>query len=145
VCVFKFSKPPATSPTPPSDAPNKCVITTINLKCIIYTIFTLFCISFHRSNSLSQKNIQKLRTLRHPFVVTYVDSIELDEASVLVTESCRPLETWLKEYRSRMTDHSPEGHAAVLQYKTCYSMHYLVQFFDQILLHCVVLFFIVLK
>lgn len=66
-----------------------------------------------RSNSLSQKNIQKLRTLRHPFVVTYVDSIDLDEASVLVTESCRPLETWLKEYRSRMTDHSPEGHAAV--------------------------------
>eukprot|EP01036_Dinobryon_divergens_P032364 gene32364-41931_t len=90
VCVFKFSKPPATSPTPPSDGPNK-------------------------SNSLAQKNIQKLRTLRHPFVVTYVDSIELDEASVLVTESCRPLETWLKEYRSRMTDHSPEGHAAVVQ------------------------------
>ncbi len=78
-----------------------------------YWVWSIFFSHNNRGNALPQKNIQKLRTLRHPFVVTYVDSIDLDEASVLVTESCRPLETWLKEYRSRMTDHSPEGHAAV--------------------------------
>mmetsp|Transcript_3639 Transcript_3639/g.4984 ORF Transcript_3639/g.4984 Transcript_3639/m.4984 type:complete len:813 (+) Transcript_3639:41-2479(+) len=86
VCVFKFPKVPSSSSSASSTTEKS-------------------------SSAFALRNIQKLRTLRHPFVVTYVDSVELDEANVLVTESCQPLETWLKEYHRKLQA-GPEGAAS---------------------------------
>jgi hypothetical protein len=41
-----------------------------------------------------------LRTIRHPYVLTYVESIEIEDSVVLVTEQCTPLEIWLKKVRN---------------------------------------------
>ncbi len=41
--------------------------------------------------------MQKLRTFRHPYVLTFVDSLENEESVLLVTESCIPLEKRLAE------------------------------------------------
>jgi SCY1-like protein 1 len=45
----------------------------------------------------AQRAIQKSKTLKHPFIVSYVESAEHDESLVLVTEQCKPLEVWLRE------------------------------------------------
>lgn len=72
---------------------------------------------------LAQKAVQKLRTIRfddyylsfalilyyvlrifmnrrHPNVLTYMDSLDSDEALLLVTEQCTPLQQWLQEVNS---------------------------------------------
>ena len=46
--------------------------------------------------ALAQRNVQKLRTLKHPFVLTFLDSVEVEDSLVVVTESCTPLETWIR-------------------------------------------------
>ena len=45
----------------------------------------------------AQRCIQKAKTLKHPFIVSYIESAEYDESLVLVTEQCKPLEAWLNE------------------------------------------------
>lgn len=45
----------------------------------------------------AQRSIQKLRTMKHPFIVSFVDSLEMDDAILLVTESCVPLSVWIKK------------------------------------------------
>jgi SCY1-like protein 1 len=46
---------------------------------------------------LAQRSIQKLRTLKHPSVLGFVDSTDLEDQLILVTEHCKPLNVWLKE------------------------------------------------
>lgn len=36
-------------------------------------------------------------TVRHPHVLTYIDSLDTEEALMLVTEQCTPLEKWLAD------------------------------------------------
>lgn len=54
---------------------------------------------FSGSNTVGRgfavKHIQRLRNIRHPFVVTYYDSAEMDECQVVVTEQSTPLAVWL--------------------------------------------------
>lgn len=50
----------------------------------------------NRSSTLKQQ-AQKLKTMRHPNIITYLDSIELEGTFYLVTEKCKPLELYLKE------------------------------------------------
>jgi hypothetical protein len=40
--------------------------------------------------------MQKLRTLRHPYILTYLDGTDVEDSLLLVTERCTPLETWLE-------------------------------------------------
>ncbi|KHJ77192.1 hypothetical protein OESDEN_23188 [Oesophagostomum dentatum] len=40
---------------------------------------------------------QKLRTMRHPDILTYQDSIEIDSTFYLVTEKCKPISLYFKE------------------------------------------------
>ncbi|KJH47631.1 HEAT repeat protein [Dictyocaulus viviparus] len=47
--------------------------------------------------SLLKLQAQKLRTLRHPDILTYQDSIEVDGTFYLVTEKCKPLLLYLEE------------------------------------------------
>eukprot|EP01038_Epipyxis_sp_PR26KG_P008742 gene8742-11813_t len=51
--------------------------------------------------SAAQRHVQKLRTLKHPFVVNFLESIELEDSILLVSESCIPLDTWLKSVQDR--------------------------------------------
>ena len=45
----------------------------------------------------AQRCIQKAKTLKHPFIVSYIESADYEESLVLVTEQCKPLEAWLSE------------------------------------------------
>jgi SCY1-like protein 1 len=49
----------------------------------------------------AQRCIQKSKTLKHPFIVAYVESAEYDDSLVLVTEQCKPLDAWLVEHAAR--------------------------------------------
>ncbi|PAV57503.1 hypothetical protein WR25_23629 isoform B [Diploscapter pachys] len=40
---------------------------------------------------------QKLKTMRHPNILTFLDSLEVENSFYLVTERCRPLSTYLQE------------------------------------------------
>lgn len=42
---------------------------------------------------------QKLKTLRHPNILVYLDSIEIEDTFYLVTEFCKPLRNYLSERR----------------------------------------------
>ncbi|VDM44087.1 unnamed protein product [Toxocara canis] len=44
-----------------------------------------------------KQQAQKLKTMRHPNVLTYLDSIEVDNAFYLITESCVPLSVYISE------------------------------------------------
>ena len=46
---------------------------------------------------VAQRAIQKLRTLKHPGVLGFVDSTEMEDQLVLVTEPCIPLDAWVVE------------------------------------------------
>ena len=43
----------------------------------------------------AQRAIQKMKTLRHPYILSYIESADYDDSLVLVTEGCTPLERWL--------------------------------------------------
>ena len=43
------------------------------------------------------RNFQKLRTLKHPYILTFLDGADMEDAVVLVTESCIPLDTWIQQ------------------------------------------------
>ncbi|KAJ1350826.1 hypothetical protein KIN20_006717 [Parelaphostrongylus tenuis] len=55
---------------------------------------TIFWSSVNASSLKLQA--QKLRTMRHPDILTYQDSIEIDSAFYLVTEKCKPLAVYLE-------------------------------------------------
>jgi hypothetical protein len=38
-----------------------------------------------------------MKTLRHPYILSYVESADYDDSLVLVTEGCTPLEKWLTD------------------------------------------------
>eukprot|EP00080_Pristionchus_pacificus_P017233 PDM77253.1 cash-1 [Pristionchus pacificus] len=40
---------------------------------------------------------QKLKTMRHPNILTYVDSLEVDSTLYLVTEQCKPLSVYMRD------------------------------------------------
>ncbi|VDK58260.1 unnamed protein product [Anisakis simplex] len=49
------------------------------------------------TESLLKQQAHKLKTMRHPNVLTYLDSIEVDNTFYLITESCVPLSTYISE------------------------------------------------
>ncbi|CAI5453287.1 unnamed protein product [Caenorhabditis angaria] len=59
----------------------------------------------NRSSTLKQQ-AQKLKTMRHPNIITFLDSIELDGTFYLVTEKCIPLQLYLQE--SKMSEQQKE-------------------------------------
>jgi SCY1-like protein 1 len=59
----------------------------------------------------AQRNWQKMRTMKHPYILTFLDGADLEDSLVLVTEQCIPLEKWLKnsqiEYENNNNDKQP--------------------------------------
>lgn len=59
----------------------------------------------------AQRNWQKMRTMKHPYILTFLDGVDLEDSLVLVTEQCIPLEKWLKEsqieYEKNNNDKQP--------------------------------------
>jgi SCY1-like protein 1 len=49
---------------------------------------------------LAKQCWSKLRTIKHPFVLSFINGAEVEEGVVLITESVVPLEIWLKRQRS---------------------------------------------
>lgn len=50
--------------------------------------------------TLAQKAIQRLKVFKHPYVLKFVENAESTDGLALVTESCVPLETWLKSLKA---------------------------------------------
>jgi SCY1-like protein 1 len=44
----------------------------------------------------AQRAIQKMKTLKHPHILSYIESAEYEDSLVLVTEGCVPLQVWLQ-------------------------------------------------
>ncbi|KAI1720702.1 protein kinase domain-containing protein [Ditylenchus destructor] len=57
-------------------------------------------------NSSLKLQAQKLKTLRHPNILTYLDFLEVESSVYLITEPCRPLEYYLSEIK--LTDTQKE-------------------------------------
>ena len=49
--------------------------------------------------AIAQRSVTKLKSLKHPYVVSFIDSVDAEEDLILVTESVIPLETWLQNRR----------------------------------------------
>ena len=52
---------------------------------------------------LAQRHFTKLRTLRHPYIVNYIDGVELEDGVMVVTEELTPLQMHI---RARMAEKS---------------------------------------
>jgi len=52
---------------------------------------------------LALRHFQKIRTVKHPDVLSCVESVDLEAALVLVTEPCIPLTNWLTERESTLS------------------------------------------
>ncbi|CAD6198812.1 unnamed protein product [Caenorhabditis auriculariae] len=48
-------------------------------------------------SSTIKQQAQKLKTMRHPNIIAYLDSIEVDGTFYLVTEKCKPLSVYMKD------------------------------------------------
>lgn len=48
----------------------------------------------------AQRGIQKLRTMKHPNILAFVDGSELDGSIVMATEAAIPLSVWIEEQQS---------------------------------------------
>jgi Protein kinase domain len=44
--------------------------------------------------------VQRLRTIKHPYILSYVDSVISDDSVVLVTENAKPLDVWIESYEN---------------------------------------------
>lgn len=68
---------------------------------------TVFAVDVKQRSSaqidLPKTTVKRLRTLRHPNIVTYLDSLETDKVIYLVTEKCIPLEVYLKDSKLKST------------------------------------------
>lgn len=49
-----------------------------------------------RDLAIAQRSLTKLRSLKHPYILSFIDSIDSEEDLILVTETAVPLETWLQ-------------------------------------------------
>lgn len=50
----------------------------------------------------AQRNLQKLRAFKHPYILTYMDSTAFEDSLVLVTESCVPLDNWIESVKDQV-------------------------------------------
>lgn len=57
---------------------------------------TCFCTSLINGNDLKIQ-IQKLKTLRHPNILCYYDSLETNDTIYLITEECKPLSQFIND------------------------------------------------
>lgn len=53
---------------------------------------------------LAQKGIQRLKLLKHPYVLKFIENTEINDSIVLVTETAIPLETWLNNLSNTQTN-----------------------------------------
>ena len=60
---------------------------------------------------VASRNLQKLRTLKHPYILSFLDGADLEDSLLLVTESCVPLETWLQQKASSTSSSSSSSAA----------------------------------
>lgn len=60
---------------------------------------------------VASKNFQKLRTLKHPYILSFLDGADMDDAIVLVTEICIPLELWIQQQIAERNNESSVGAA----------------------------------
>ena len=49
-----------------------------------------------RDLAIAQRSLTKLRSLKHPYILSFIDSVDSEEDLILVTESAVPLDTWLQ-------------------------------------------------
>lgn len=66
---------------------------------------TIFKFSKTQSNrsSCAQRHWQKIRTLKHPCILTYLDGADVEDALMLVTEQCTPLSVWLASTKQQQS------------------------------------------
>lgn len=57
---------------------------------------------------VSARSLQKLRTIKHPFILSFLDAADLEDSLLLVTESCIPLEVWIQQQKERLGDDSEQ-------------------------------------
>lgn len=62
---------------------------------------------------LATKFHQKMRTLKHPYILSYLEGADLGDSMVVVAEACQPLEEWLKSRQSR--DQTEEEKSILIQ------------------------------
>jgi hypothetical protein len=60
--------------------------------------------------ALVQNALKRLKSLRHPYILRYVDGGETDDAILVVAESAVPLRAWLAQTRPASSD-PPAAHA----------------------------------
>ena len=58
---------------------------------------------------VGMRSWQKMRTLKHPHVLCFIDGADLDDSIMVVTERCKPLDTWLAERERQLDESSPRG------------------------------------
>lgn len=56
---------------------------------------------------LAQRNVQRLRTIRHPYVISFIDSSVLEDSIVLVTERAIPLDIWISNMQYMIKSQDP--------------------------------------
>ena len=73
---------------------------------------TIFRFAKSQANKaqVSARSLQKLRTIKHPFILSFLDAADLEDSLLLVTESCIPLEVWIgqQKQRERLGDDSDQ-------------------------------------
>jgi hypothetical protein len=60
--------------------------------------------------ALAQNALKRIKMMRHPYVLRYIDGGETDDALLVVTESAIPLRAWLAQTRPATSD-PPAAHA----------------------------------
>ena len=70
------------------------------------TIFRCLKASSADKLPVALRCLQKLRTLKHPYILTYLDGADMEDAVVLVTEACVPLETWIQQQQQQQQQQS---------------------------------------
>jgi len=75
----------------------------------------------------AQRAVQKLRTLRHPFILSYLDSTEMDDAIMLVTEQSVPLSAWIKSQSSSSSSSSIKSSSSHLLSEIVWGMRCLLE------------------
>lgn len=53
---------------------------------------------------MAQRHWQKLRTLKHPYVISYMDGVELEDSVLVVTEDVTPLSIYVKSRSGSSTE-----------------------------------------
>mmetsp|Transcript_16884 Transcript_16884/g.25431 ORF Transcript_16884/g.25431 Transcript_16884/m.25431 type:complete len:751 (+) Transcript_16884:72-2324(+) len=48
--------------------------------------------------TLAQRGIQRLKTIKHPYVLSYIESTELEDSIAVVTEYGMPVDAWVRQH-----------------------------------------------